>query len=93
MEQVMIERLKRAYHLMENTNTDAIVTTHTRKMQCCGGHVHRLCHLTAEQWLKIYDAYKASGWDFTPDAWTQRQRHAALQGVVPKWNAAGQPIE
>lgn len=49
---------------------------------------------TAEELLKIYRAYKASGWDITPDDWTARQvRRALTAGEAPDWDPATmQPI-
>lgn len=41
---------------------------------------------TAEEWLKLYDAYKVIDWDFTPDEWTEQQVADALAGLVPQWD-------
>jgi hypothetical protein len=38
---------------------------------------------TAEQLLKIGDAYRRCGWDITPDEWTEAQLKAALAGKTP----------
>lgn len=39
---------------------------------------------TGLQWLKLYAAYQACGWDITPDEWTEEQATAAIQhGTVP----------
>lgn len=37
---------------------------------------------TADELLKIYAAYHASGWDITPDQWSDDQLMAALRAVV-----------
>ncbi len=34
---------------------------------------------SAVEWLKLYAAYQGSGWDVTPDDWTQDQIEAALE--------------
>ncbi len=49
---------------------------------------------TAEEWLKLYAAYKASDYDFTPDMWTKEQVEAALASppIVPRWDEDGNPI-
>lgn len=47
---------------------------------------------TAEELIKIYRAYKASGWDITPDEWTQKQvDHALRKGRAPSWDDNGNP--
>lgn len=41
---------------------------------------------TALDWLKLYAAYKACGWDITPDNWTWWQVEDAIErGVAPRW--------
>jgi hypothetical protein len=48
---------------------------------------------TAEEWCRLYDAYKASGWDITPDEWTEWQvRDALWFGIAPDWDENGEPI-
>lgn len=81
-----LNRLERACSLMNNTRTDAIV-------EWVGRSAVRLCDLSAEQWLRIYDAYHECGWDFTPDQWTDWQIKGALRGVVPQWDENERPID
>lgn len=41
----------------------------------------------AEEWFALYDAYLASGWDFTPDQWTRDQRNTAVWcGLAPEFD-------
>lgn len=50
--------------------------------------------LTAEQWLKVYDCYVASGWDITPDKWTRFQLNAAVNyGETPLFDTQELPID
>jgi hypothetical protein len=46
---------------------------------------------TADELIKLYQAYVKSGWDFLPDDWHETQVMQALQGIVPRWeeNARG----
>ncbi len=46
----------------------------------------RFDRLSAEQLLTIFDAYMASGWDITPDYWTDKQVDSALAGIPPKFD-------
>lgn len=41
---------------------------------------------------KLYDAYKACGWDIAPDRWTARQVREALRGVLPQWDDEERPM-
>ena len=48
---------------------------------------------TAEEWLRLGDAYHASEIDFTPCQWTEEQVAAALAyGEVPRWDEDLNPI-
>lgn len=48
---------------------------------------------SAEEWLRLYDCYKACDWDFSPDEWTERQVDEALKhGIVPEWDRYETPI-
>lgn len=47
---------------------------------------------TAAELIRIYCAYKASGWDITPDRWEARQVADALVGIAPQWTADETPI-
>lgn len=38
---------------------------------------------TAEQLLKLWRAMRASGWDISPDQWTDKQLKQALRGIAP----------
>jgi hypothetical protein len=38
---------------------------------------------TAEEWLRLLRAYRASEWDYTPDEWTDRQVAEALHPIAP----------
>ncbi len=44
---------------------------------------------TLAELLKIYAAYKLSGWDITPDEWADQQVSEALLGIIPQWNSDG----
>lgn len=48
--------------------------------------------LTRDQIFAIFDAWMASGWDFYPDQWTERQLQDALAGIVPQWDNNEEPI-
>lgn len=49
---------------------------------------------TPEEWIRLYDAYLASGWDFTPCQWAEWQRHEAVDcGLVPAWGDDERPIQ
>lgn len=45
----------------------------------------------AEQLIIIYRAYKACGWDITPDRWEWWQVRDALMGLVPQWDNRQKP--
>lgn len=48
---------------------------------------------TAEQLLALYVAYKRSGWDITPDQWTERQVIEALWlDKAPCWDEDENPV-
>lgn len=47
---------------------------------------------TPLEWLALYDAYRASEWDFTPCQWEGWQRTLALKGIVPQWDSNERPI-
>lgn len=47
---------------------------------------------TPAEWLRVYDAYRASDWDIAPDRWTAEQLGDALRGLIPQWNADIEPI-
>lgn len=48
---------------------------------------------TPHEWLALFDAYKACGWDLTPDRWTLEQRLAAIEhGIVPAWDDDERPL-
>lgn len=48
---------------------------------------------TPLEWLALYDAYHACGWDFTPDQWTDEQRNAAIDhGIIPRWDRNEKPL-
>jgi len=49
-------------------------------------------HTTAEL-LQLCRVYRACEWDIAPDRWTPDQLSAALQGVVPRWDEDGRPVE
>lgn len=41
---------------------------------------------SAVEWLWLYSAYKACGWDYTPDEWSQAQVDAVLMDrIVPEF--------
>jgi hypothetical protein len=49
---------------------------------------------SVDQLVQIHRMWIASGWDFTPDQWTEGQVQAALAGKVPQWDAkTEEPIE
>ena len=45
-----------------------------------------------EELVQIHRAWMASGWDFHPDQWTERQVQEALQGKAPRWNDQEEPV-
>jgi hypothetical protein len=47
---------------------------------------------TPAQLIQLYEMFVASGWDFTLDQWTERQRIEALGGKPPSWNDEEQPV-
>ena len=78
-----LDRLIAAYNLMRNTRLDRRVTTN-----------RRLSDLTAEEWLKLYDAYAACGWDLTPCQWQSWQiQEAICRGIIPAWDDDEDPID
>ncbi len=51
------------------------------------GNTRNADRWTAEEWIKLYEAYKACEYDLTPDRWSYHQTQAAiLSGVVPEFN-------
>lgn len=45
---------------------------------------------TAEEWLKLYDAYEACGWDYAPCQWAAWQVEDVLKrGLVPQFDYTG----
>ncbi len=58
-----LDRLFRTYNLVRNTNLSAVVDENDGTT---------LSDLSAEQWLSLYDAYTACGWDFPPCRWTPK---------------------
>lgn len=47
---------------------------------------------TLEQLVQVYRMQLASGWDFRPDQWTQRQVEEALAGRAPRWDDEERPL-
>lgn len=65
----------------------------------CAAQLARNCSLTftdrfrAEELLKLWRAYRASGWDITPDRWAERQVLQVIDhGIVPRWDADQRPV-
>ncbi len=48
---------------------------------------------TAEEWLKLADAYAASGWDITPDQWSSAQIADAIERGRPPCFDDGLPSQ
>jgi hypothetical protein len=48
---------------------------------------------TAEELIRLYRVHLASGWDFYPDQWDERQvRDAIDHGIAPRWDKRERPI-
>jgi len=45
-----------------------------------------LAHHSTAELLQIHRAWLASGWDISPEAWTDRQVREAKRGIVPRWD-------
>lgn len=48
---------------------------------------------TLPELVTICRAWRAAEHDYPPDTWTQRQVTAAVRGIVPRWNDAGEPVD
>lgn len=47
---------------------------------------------TAEHLIMLYRAYQISGWDITPDEWTDTQVKQALEGKAPRFEETRQGL-
>jgi hypothetical protein len=43
-----------------------------------------------DELVKLYRAFRACGWEITPDEWTDRQVKEALRGKVPTWRLSNE---
>lgn len=48
---------------------------------------------TIDELVSIYDAWKACGWDFSPQTWADFQIEDAIHGTVPRWDDDERPID